>query len=75
MVKDKKKKSSGGSTCQCGRGACVVSKDMYTMPCAQRLGGLNDPHGVLKKATEKRRIKKGAPNRCRIERQRTRAWR
>jgi len=57
VVKDKKKKSSSGSKCKCGCKKQVAAKDMYTMPCAERLGVSRDPNGVVKKAMEKRRIK------------------
>ena len=61
VVEDKKKKSSGGGgcKCKCGCGGRVQGKDMYTKSCAQRLGVPYDPHGVIKKQTERRRIKRG----------------
>jgi len=57
VVKDKKKKSGGGSKCKCGCGG-RAPKDGYTLKCAKRLGISNDPHGTIKKKTEKRRIKR-----------------
>ena len=57
VVKDKKKKSSGGSKCKCGCGGSAPT-DGYTLLCAQRLGVPHDPHGIIKKKTERRLIKR-----------------
>ena len=58
VVKDQKKKSRGGYKCKCGCGGCVQGPDSYTLLCAQRLGVPHDPHGIIKKKTERRLIKR-----------------